>query len=142
MAKKVQAVVKLQLPAAKATPAPPVGTALGPQGVNIMEFCKQFNAKTSKEPEGMIIPVLFTIFNDRSFTFIPKPPPASELLKRAAGIVKGSAEPNRTKVGKVTRKQVEEIARTKLVDLNTSNLESAVRTVMGTARNMGLEVEG
>src|SRR5580700_8435106 len=126
MAKKVQAVVKLQLPAAKATPAPPVGTALGPQGVNIMDFCKQFNAKTSKEPEGMIIPVLVTIFNDRSFTFILKTPPASELLKRAAGIVKGSAEPNRTK----------------LVDLNTSNLESAVRTVMGTARNMGLEVEG
>ena len=142
MAKKVQAVVKLQLPAAKATPAPPVGTALGPQGVNIMEFCKQFNAKTSKEPDGMIIPVLVTIFNDRSFTFITKTPPASVLLKRAAGIVKGSAEPNRTKVGKVTRKQVEEIARTKLVDLNTSNLESAVRTVMGTARNMGLEVEG
>jgi len=134
--------VKLQLPAAKATPAPPVGTALGPQGVNIMEFCKQFNAKTNKEPEGMIIPVLVTIFSDRSFTFITKTPPASELLKRAAGIVKGSAEPNRTKVGKVTRKQVEDIARTKLVDLNTSNLESAVRTVMGTARNMGLEVEG
>jgi large subunit ribosomal protein L11 len=130
------------LPAAKATPAPPVGTALGPQGVNIMEFCKQFNAKTNKEPDGMIIPVLVTIFNDRSFTFITKTPPASELLKRAAGIVKGSAEPNRTKVGKVTRKQVEDIARTKLVDLNTSNLESAVRTVMGTARNMGLEVEG
>jgi large subunit ribosomal protein L11 len=130
------------LPAAKATPAPPVGTALGPQGVNIMDFCKQFNAKTNKEPEGMIIPVLVTIFNDRSFTFILKTPPASELLKRAAGIVKGSAEPNRTKVGKVTRKQVEDIARTKLVDLNTSNLESAVRTVMGTARNMGLEVEG
>jgi large subunit ribosomal protein L11 len=133
MAKKVQAVVKLQLPAAKATPAPPVGTALGPQGVNIMDFCKQFNAKTNKEPEGMIIPVLVTIFNDRSFTFITKTPPASELLKRAAGIVK---------VGKVTRKQVEDIARTKLVDLNTSNIESAVRTVMGTARNMGLEVEG
>src|ERR1700719_1959924 len=142
MAKKVQAVVKLQLPAAKATPAPPVGTALGPQGVNIMEFCKQFNAKTNKEPEGMIIPVLVTIFNDGSFPLTPKPPPASELLKRAAGIVKGSAEPNRTKVGKVTRKQVEDIARTKIVDLNTTNLEAAVRTVMGTARNMGLEVEG
>ncbi len=107
-----------------------------------MDFCKQFNAKTNKEPEGMIIPVLVTIFNDRSFTFVTKTPPASELLKRAAGIVKGSAEPNRTKVGKVTRKQVEDIARTKLVDLNTANLESAVRTVMGTARNMGLEVEG
>ena len=140
--KKVQTTIKLQLPAGKATPAPPVGTALGPHGVNIMDFCKQFNAKTNKEPEGMIIPVLVTIFNDRSFTFVTKTPPASELLKRAAGIVKGSAEPNRTKVGKVTRKQVEDIARTKLVDLNTANLESAVRTVMGTARNMGLEVEG
>ncbi|MGC1934716.1 MAG: 50S ribosomal protein L11, partial [Candidatus Acidiferrales bacterium] len=137
MAKKVQAMVKLQLPAAKATPAPPVGTALGPQGVNIMDFCKQFNAKTNKEPEGMIIPVLITIFTDRSFTFITKTPPASELLKRAAGIVKGSPEPNRNKVAKITRKQVEEIAKVKLVDLNTMSLESAVRTVMGTARNMG-----
>jgi large subunit ribosomal protein L11 len=142
MAKKVQAMVKLQLPAGKATPAPPVGTALGPQGVNIMDFVKQFNAKTAKEPDGMIIPALVTIYSDRSFTFITKTPPASELLKRAAGIVKGSAEPNRTKVGKVTKKQVEEIAKTKLPDLNTTNLESAVRTVMGTARNMGLEVEG
>ena len=139
MAKKIQAVVKLQLPAAKATPAPPVGTALGPQGVNIMDFVKQFNAKTGKEPEGMIIPVLVTIYSDRTFTM--KTPPASELLKRAAGIVKGSAEPNRNKVGKVTRKQVEDIAKTKLVDLNTTNLDSAIRTVMGTARNMGLEVE-
>jgi large subunit ribosomal protein L11 len=140
--KKIQAQVKLQLPAAKATPAPPVGTALGPHGVNIMDFCKQFNAKTAKEPDGMIIPVLVTIYADRSFTFITKTPPASELLKRAAGIVKGSPEPNRTKVGKVTRKQVEEIARTKLVDLNTTSLEAAIRTVMGTARNMGIEVEG
>jgi len=140
MAKKLQAVVKLQLPAGKATPAQPVGTALGPQGVNIMEFCKQFNGKTSKEPEGMIIPVLVTIYTDRTFTFILKTPPASELLKRAAGIVKGSGEPNRTKVGKVSRKQVEEIAKTKLPDLNTTSLESAVRTVMGTARNMGIEV--
>jgi large subunit ribosomal protein L11 len=142
MAKKLQATVKLQLPAGKATPAPPVGTALGPQGVNIMEFCKQFNAKTAKEPEGMVIPVLVSIYSDRTFTFIMKTPPASELLKRAAGIVKGSGEPNRTKVGKVTRKQVEDIARLKLVDLNTANLESAMRTVMGTARNMGIEVEG
>jgi large subunit ribosomal protein L11 len=142
MAKKIQAVVKLQLPASKATPAPPVGTALGPQGVNIMDFCKQFNAKTAKEPEGMIFPVLVTIYSDRSFTFITKTPPAAELLKRAAGIVKGSAEPNRTKVGKVTKKQVEDIAKLKLVDMNTTNLESAVRTVSGTARNMGLEVEG
>jgi large subunit ribosomal protein L11 len=140
MAKKLQAMIKLQLPAGKATPAQPVGTALGPQGVNIMEFCKQFNGKTSKEPEGMIIPVLVTIYTDRTFTFILKTPPASELLKRAAGIVKGSGEPNRTKVGKVSRKQVEEIAKTKLPDLNTTSLQSAVRTVMGTARNMGIEV--
>ena len=142
MAKKIQTTVKLQLPAAKATPAPPVGTALGPHGVNIMDFCKQFNAKTGKEPEGMIIPVLVTIYSDRTFTFVTKTPPASELLKRAAGIVKGSAEPNRTKVAKLTRKQVEDIARAKLVDLNTTSLEAAVRTVMGTARNMGIEVEG
>ncbi|MGB6874922.1 MAG: 50S ribosomal protein L11 [Candidatus Acidiferrales bacterium] len=142
MAKKIQTTLKLQLPAAKATPAPPVGTALGPQGVNIMDFCKQFNAKTSKEPDGMIIPVVVTIYSDRTFTFITKTPPASELLKRAAGIVKGSPEPNRNKVAKVSRKQVEDIAKIKLVDLNTTSLESAVRTVMGTARNMGIEVEG
>src|SRR5450756_2523563 len=134
MAKKITAQVKLQIPAGKATPAPPVGTALGPQGVNIMDFVEQFNAKTAKEPDGMIIPALVTIYSDRSFTFITKTPPASELLKRAAGIVKGSAEPN--------RKKVEEIAKTKLPDLNTTNLDSAVRTIMGTARNMGLEVEG
>src|SRR5713101_1214602 len=139
MAKKIQAQVKLQLPATKATPAPPVGTALGPQGVNIMDFCKQFNAKTAKEPDGMIIPVLVTIYSDRTFTFIMKTPPASEVLKRAAGVVKGAAEPNKTKVGKVSRKQVEDIARTKLPDLNTTNLQSAIRTVMGTARNMGIE---
>jgi large subunit ribosomal protein L11 len=142
MAKKVQSTVKLQLPAAKATPAPPVGTALGPHGVNIMDFCKQFNAKTAKEPDGMIIPVLVTIYTDRTFTFITKTPPASELLKRAAGIVKGSPEPNRNKVAKVTAKQVEEIAKAKLPDLNTTKLESAIRTVMGTARNMGIEVVG
>jgi large subunit ribosomal protein L11 len=141
MAKKLQATVKLQLPAGKATPAQPVGTALGPQGVNIMEFCKQFNAKTGKEPEGMIFPVLVSIYSDRTFTFIIKTPPASELLKRAAGIVKGSGEPNRTKVGKVSKKQVEEIAKTKMPDLNTTSVESAIRTVMGTARNMGIEVE-
>jgi large subunit ribosomal protein L11 len=140
MAKKIQTTIKLQLPAGKATPAPPVGTALGPHGLNIMDFCKQFNAKTSKEPDGMIFPVLVTVYTDRTFTFILKTPPASILLLRAAGIVKGSAEPNRNKVGKVTKKQVEEIAKTKLVDLNTTNLDSAVRTVMGTARNMGLEV--
>jgi large subunit ribosomal protein L11 len=140
MAKKVQSTVKLQLPAAKATPAPPVGTALGPHGVNIMDFCKQFNAKTAKEPDGMIIPVLVTIYSDRTFTFIMKTPPASELLKRAAGIVKGSPEPNRNKVAKVTRKQIEEIAKTKLPDLNTLKLDSAIRSIMGTARNMGIEV--
>ncbi len=124
----------------KATPAPPVGTALGPHGVNIMDFCKQFNAKTAKEPDGMIIPVLVTIYSDRTFTFIMKTPPASELLKRAAGIVKGSPEPNRNKVGKLTLKQVEEIAKIKLPDLNTMSLESAVRSIKGTARNMGIEV--
>jgi len=140
--KKVLTSVKLQLAAGKATPAPPVGTALGPHGVNIMDFCKQFNAKTAKEPEGMIIPALVTIYSDRTFTFITKTPPASELLKRAAGIVKGSAEPNRTKVGKVSKKQVEEIANAKLQDLNTTSVESAMRTVMGTAKNMGIEVEG
>jgi len=140
MAKKVQANVKLQLPAGKATPAPPVGTALGPHGVNIMDFCKQFNAKTSKEADGMIFPVIVTIYSDRTFTFILKTPPASVLLKRAAGIVKGSPEPNRNKVAKVTRKQVEEIAKTKLPDLNTTSLDSAIRSVMGTARNMGIEV--
>jgi large subunit ribosomal protein L11 len=140
MAKKVQAMVKLQLPAGKATPAPPVGTALGPHGLNIMDFCKQFNAKTQKEPDGMIFPVLVTVYSDRTFTFILKTPPASELLKRAAGIVKGSPEPNRNKVAKVSKKQVEEIAKTKLPDLNTTNLEAAMRSVMGTARNMGIEV--
>ena len=133
MAKKVQAMVKLQLPATKATPAPPVGTALGPHGVNIMDFCKQFNAKTSKEPDGMVIPVLVTIYSDRTFTFIMKTPPASELLKRAAGIVKGSPEPNRNKVAKLSRKQVVEIAKQKLPDLNTTNLDSAVRSIRSTS---------
>ena len=140
MAKKEQAKVKLQLPAGKATPAPPVGTALGPHGVNIMDFCKQFNAKTSKEADGMIFPVIVTIYSDRTFSFILKTPPASVLLKKAAGIVKGSPEPNRNKVAKVTKKQVEEIAKLKLPDLNTLKLDSAVRSIMGTARNMGIEV--
>src|SRR5467141_1942372 len=139
MAKKIQTTIKLQLPAGKATPAPPVGTALGPHGLNIMDFCKQFNAKTAKEADGMIFPVLVTVYTDRTFTFILKTPPASVLLKRAANIAKGSAEPNRNKVGKVTRKQVEEIAKIKLVDLNTTNLDSAVRTVMGTASNLGVD---
>src|SRR5258705_456098 len=140
MAKKIQTTIKLQLPAGKATPAPPVGTALGPHGLNIMDFCKQFNAKTGKEPDGMIFPVLVTVYTDRTLTFILKTPPASVLLKRAANIATGSAEPNRNKVGKVTKKQVEEIAKIKLVDLNTTNLDSAARTGMGPARNMGLEV--
>jgi large subunit ribosomal protein L11 len=138
--KKIQTTIKLQLPAGKATPAPPVGTALGPHGLNIMDFCKQFNAKTAKDPDGMIIPVLVTIYSDRTFTFILKTPPASELLKRAAGIVKGSPEPNRNKVAKLSAKQVEEIAKMKLPDLNTTNLQSAIRSIMGTARNMGIEV--
>ena len=140
--KKIQTTIKLQLPAGKATPAPPVGTALGPHGLNIMDFCKQFNAKTAKEPDGMIFPVLVTVYTDRTFTFILKTPPASELLKRAAGIVKGSPEPNRNKVAKVTLKQVEEIAKLKLPDLNTLKLDSAIRSIKGTARNMGIEVEG
>ena len=139
MAKKVQAVVKLQIPAGKATPAPPVGTALGPHGVNIMGFCKEFNAKTASQ-EGLIIPVLVTIYADRTFTFVTKTPPAAVLLKRAANIAKGSAEPNKTKVGTVTAKQVEEIAKTKMPDLNADSIESAVKTVAGTARSMGLDV--
>jgi large subunit ribosomal protein L11 len=139
--KKVQTVIKLQIPAGKATPAPPVGPALGQHGVNIMEFCKQFNAKTSaKDAEGLIIPVVVTVYQDRSFTFITKTPPVAVLLKRAANIAKGSGEPNKNKVGSVTEKQVLEIARTKLPDLNTATVESAVRTVKGTARSMGLEV--
>ena len=140
--KKVQTTIKLQLPAGKATPAPPVGTALGPHGLNIMDFCKQFNAKTAKEPDGMIFPVLVTVYTDRSFTFILKTPPASVLLLRAANIAKGSAEPNRNKVGKVTKKQVMDIAKRKLADLNARDEEHAARIVEGTARSMGLTVEG
>jgi large subunit ribosomal protein L11 len=139
--KKVQALVKLQIPAGKATPAPPVGTALGPHGVNIMDFCKNFNAKTAKE-EGLIIPVVVTVYADRSYSFITKTPPVPVLLKRAANLAKGSAEPNKTKVGTVTAKQVEEIARTKLPDLNTQDIESAKRSVAGTARSMGIDVIG
>ena len=141
MAKKIQAQVKLQIPAGKATPAPPVGPALGQHGVNIMDFCKAYNAKTSgRESEGLIIPVLITIYSDRSYTFVTKTPPAAVLLKRAASIAKGSGEPNKTKVGQVTEKQVEEIARTKMPDLNAGSLEAAVKTVKGTARSMGIEV--
>ena len=139
MAKKIRAVVTLQLPAGKATPAPPVGTALGPHGVNIMDFCKNFNARTSKG-DGMLTPVVITVYQDHSYTFITKTPPASVLLAKAAGVPKGSGVPNRDKVGKVTRAQVEEIAKTKLPDLNCDSLESAIRTVAGTARSMGLDV--
>ena len=139
MAKKVQAMVKLQINAGKATPAPPVGTALGPHGVNIMDFCKNFNAKTAKD-EGLIIPAVVTIYSDRSYTFVTKTPPAAVLLKRAANIAKGSGEPNKSKVGTVTAKQVAEIAKLKLPDLNCESLDSAVRSVRGTARSMGLDV--
>ena len=141
MAKKVQAMVKLQIPAGKATPAPPVGPALGQHGVNIMDFCKAFNAKTSaKDQEGLIIPVVITVYQDRTISFVTKTPPASVLLKRAAGIAKGSGAPNKDKVGKVTGKQVEEIAKTKLPDLNARDLPAAIATVTGTARSMGIEV--
>ncbi len=141
MAKKVTGQVKLQIPAGKATPAPPVGTALGPQGVNIMEFCKAFNAKTSgKDQEGLIIPVVITIFSDRSFTFITKTPPVPVLIKRALSLAKGSAEPNRNKVGRITEGQVAEIAQLKMPDLNCFSVESAINSVKGTARSMGVEV--
>ena len=141
MAKKVTGSVKLQIPAGKATPAPPVGTALGPQGVNIMEFCKAFNAKTSgKDQKGLIIPVVITIFSDRSFTFITKTPPVPVLIKRAVGIARGSAEPHKAKVGKITQAQVEEIAKIKLPDLNSFDVEGAIRQVKGTARSMGVDV--
>jgi large subunit ribosomal protein L11 len=143
MAKKINAVVKLQIPAGKATPAPPVGTALGPQGVNIMEFCKAYNAKTSgKDQEGLIIPVVITIYSDRTFTFITKTPPVAVLVKRAVNLAKGSAEPNRNKVGKITRKQIEEIAKIKMPDLNSFSLESAMAQVEGACRSMGVEVAG
>ena len=139
--KKVQAMVKLQIRAGAATPAPPVGPALGQHGVNIMEFCKQFNAATGSQ-EGLVIPVVLTVYSDRSFTFITKTPPVSILLKRIAGLAVASAEPNRTKVGTVTRAQVEEIARQKMQDLNSVSLESAMSQVEGTARSMGIEVAG
>jgi large subunit ribosomal protein L11 len=139
MAKKVIALVKLQCPAGAANPAPPVGTALGPHGVNIMEFCKQFNARTQSQA-GMVIPAVITIYADRTFTFITKTPPAANLLLKEAGIEKGSATPNRTKVGQVTRAQLKKIAELKMVDLNASDVESAMRMIAGTARSMGLEV--
>ncbi|HET6371609.1 MAG TPA: 50S ribosomal protein L11 [Nitrospiria bacterium] len=140
MAKEVSAMVKLQIPAGKANPAPPVGPALGQHGVNIMEFCKQFNARTQKQ-EGMIIPALITIYSDRTFTFVTKSPPASDLLKKAAGIIKGSAVPHKDKVGKITRAQLEEIAKTKIQDLNAVSLEGAMLIVAGTARSMGITIE-
>jgi large subunit ribosomal protein L11 len=139
MAKKITAYIKLQVPAGKANPAPPIGPALGQHGVNIMEFCKAFNAKTASIGD-MNIPVVITVYADRSFTFITKTPPAAALLKKAAGIEKGSPRPNRDKIGNITRKQIEEIARTKMPDLNTTSVEAAMRTIEGTARNMGLEV--
>lgn len=142
MAKKVEKYVKLQVPAGKANPSPPVGPALGQAGVNIMEFCKQFNAQTQKMEEGMALPVVVTVYSDRSFTFVIKTPPAAALLKKAAGVPKGSGEPNKNKVGKVTRAQIEEIAKAKKPDLTAADLDAAVRTIAGSARSMGLEVEG
>ena len=141
MAKKVTGMIKLQIPAGQANPAPPVGPALGQQGVNIMGFCKEFNAAT-KSDAGMIIPVVITVYQDKSFTFITKSPPASVLLKKAAGITAGSKEPNKDKVGKVTRKQVMDIVKTKMKDLNASSEEAACRMIEGTARSMGIEVKG
>jgi large subunit ribosomal protein L11 len=139
MARKVLTIIKLQIPGAQANPAPPVGPALGQHGVNIMEFCKGFNAQTGNQ-EGLILPVVVTIFQDRSFTFIIKTPPAAVLLKRAAGIAKASAVPHKDKIGKVTRQQVREIAQTKLVDLNTQSVDAAMRIIEGTARSMGIDV--
>jgi large subunit ribosomal protein L11 len=139
MAKKIVTTVKLQVPAGQANPSPPVGPALGQHGVNIMEFCKAFNARTQNQ-EGIIIPALITIYSDRSFTFVTKTPPAAVLLKKAAKIVKGSGEPNRNKVGKVTKDQIREIAQLKMKDLNAVDLDGAIRTIEGTARSMGLEI--
>jgi large subunit ribosomal protein L11 len=139
MAKKVVALIKLQVPAGKANPSPPIGPALGQHGVNIMDFCKAFNARTAKE-EGMIIPVVITVYQDRTYTFITKTPPAAVLLKKAAKIAKGASDPKRDKVGKVTRKQVEEIASLKMVDLNANDLNAACLIIEGTARSMGIEI--
>ncbi len=141
MAKKVSGMIKLQIPAGKANPAPPVGPALGQHGVNIMEFCKSFNART-QDQAGMIIPVVITVYEDRSFSFITKTPPAPVLLKKAAGLERASGEPNRNKVGKVTKAQIKEIAELKMPDLNAASLESAMRLIEGTARSMGIVVEG
>ena len=140
MAKEVKGQIKLQIPAGKANPAPPVGPSLGQHGVNIMEFCKQFNAKTQKE-EGSIIPVIITVYKDRSFTFITKTPPASDLIKKAAGIIKGSGAPNRDKVGTITKAQAQDIARLKMADLNAVDLPGAIRSIEGPARSMGVGVQ-
>ena len=142
MAKKINGYVKLQVPAGAANPAPPIGPALGQQGVNIMEFCKQFNAQTQKIEKGLPIPVVITVYSDRSFTFIMKTPPASVLIRKALGLEKGSGTPNTAKVGKISRKQLEEIARTKTPDLTAADLDAAVRTIAGSARSMGVDVEG
>lgn len=142
MAKKIQAYVKLQIPAGKANPSPPVGPALGQQGVNIMEFCKQFNAATQKLEVGLPTPVVITVYSDRSFTFVTKTPPASVLVKKAAGLQSGSSNPLKNKVGKISKKQVQEIAETKMPDLNCASLPAAMRCVEGTARSMGIVVEG
>jgi large subunit ribosomal protein L11 len=142
MAKKVDAYIKLQVPASDANPSPPVGPALGQHGVNIMEFCKAFNAQTQSLEKGMPVPVVITVYNDKSFTFITKTPPASILLKKAAGLSKGSGRPNTEKVGKVNRAQLEEIAKTKMPDITAADMDAAVRTIAGSARSMGLEVEG
>ena len=142
MAKKVQGYIKLQVPAGSANPSPPIGPALGQQGVNIMEFCKQFNAQTQKLEKGLPIPVIITVYTDRSFTFIMKTPPAAVLIRKAIGIEKGSGTPNTAKVGKISRKQLEEVAKMKLPDLTAADLEAAVRTIAGSARSMGVDVEG
>ncbi|KFI22014.1 50S ribosomal protein L11 [Nitrosococcus oceani] len=142
MAKKIEAYIRLQVPAGQANPSPPVGPALGQRGVNIMEFCKAFNAQTQGLEQGMPIPVVITVYSDRSFTFVTKTPPASILLKKAAGITSGSSRPNSDKVGKVTRAQLEEIAETKMPDLNAADKEAAIRTIAGSARSLGLETEG
>jgi large subunit ribosomal protein L11 len=142
MAKKVQGYIKLQVPAGAANPSPPIGPALGQQGVNIMEFCKQFNAQTAKLEKGLPIPTVITVYSDRSFTFIMKTPPAAVLIRKAIGIEKGSGTPNTNKVGKITRAQIEEIAKVKQPDLTASGLEAAMRTIAGSARSMGVDVEG
>ena len=142
MAKKVQGYIKLQVPAGAANPSPPIGPALGQQGVNIMEFCKQFNAQTQKMEKGLPIPVVITVYTDRSFTFIMKTPPAAVLIRKAIGIEKGSGTPNTAKVGKISRKQLEEVAKMKQPDLTAADLEAAVRTIAGSARSMGVDVEG